>query len=239
MAGVEAQMDYYTYEKEVRITWGYDGRAYGNTPPSTQGASAQLPLVISTPYWPTVSIRLDEATVAIGGKLRRGGTVIELVEVIPPTPLYDPQSGAYSLETGLVGGRNYIYNEATAGRDMIMHLQKTLHDPSVLLVRFWDSKDMYLIDTNTETIQLVASSQATTNALYIPALDAFYPNAWKGDHLILGYVYVFYNGYDINGSLPTVLMDSDRNGSIESYVVPDQVAWTALGLGDANQFADW
>ena len=224
---VDASLFTHTWEKAVVINWTYSNAAVGHAAGTSQ--------VISLPYWPTTAVSLNDFEIIVAGKMRRGETVMETVAVPAPTLTFDIVTGEPTLVPNPVGAREYTYMESTVGRDMILFMRHMSDDPSCLLVGFYDSGDVYRFDPSTEVISLQASSSGSTGVV-APELATRFNYTWSGDHISLGYIYVLNHGV---GSDTVVLVDSNRDGTIDSHFVPSGADWAAQGLSDPANYTDW
>jgi len=226
---VKAKLNVHTDYKAIEILWSF------TDPITFKPAAARQ--IITLPYWPTDAIGLSDVEIAVGGKMSRGATVIETVEISTPTLVFDIATGDPTLIPSAVGDRAYVYLESTIGRDMVVWLRNMKYDTSNMLIHFHDSGDVYRLNLATEVLTLQASATPVTGVPYVPELAGTYDEVWGGDNIALGYVYVL-NEYGSPDSV--VLIDSNRDGDVDSHVVvADSATWASMGLSDAGNYSDW
>lgn len=218
-------------EKKLLITWRYNYIVEEQE--------------LALPYYPTTAIRKVHADpgkdmLCVAGKLEDGTTVVELITLQQPRFLLSYPTGTVYIRNQSVSTRRYIYHDSVEGRDMIRLIRSMSHNPELLLLKFEDSGALYTVDINTRSISAEASVDGVDGSLSIPLLANFYGGMWTGNHNTLGDVYVLVPSLEIlSGATPIVLIDSDTDGDIDSYLTPNQAEWDTHGLSNANNFTDW
>ena len=168
--------------------------------------------VIAVGYWPTVAEVVSSTTVLIAGKERSGDTRLERWIVVPPLVVEPVGGGATALGAQPVGDIEVLYDASVAGKDMIKVMHRVRGKPSSALVQFADSNVLYELNWNAAPFAL---TQVLTPATE-PALSNEYDYFFAGDHITNGFVYVFAD-FDAHFASPAlVLIDANRDGTIDA-----------------------
>jgi hypothetical protein len=185
-------------------------------------------------YWPTQVVGLHSRdTLLVAGKRRNGNTVIERWVVRDPLPIqsvdiHTGQTGPWRLKLRAPSSIEVIYDSAIENQDIVERFL-LLRTPGMVLVQFWDSNNVYSFDATESQaqLQLVASPDPGSGGLHIPALTRYFDQYLTGDHETLGHISLM-----LSNSYRIVFVDSDRDGTVESFLTPSDQEWTTLGLGD-------
>jgi hypothetical protein len=187
----------------------------------------------ATSYYPTDVIALTATRWCVAGKRTRGATVIELWTIQQHLALYaDGGGGPPIIRTAAITEIETVYDEAVQGRDMVALMCAKREDPDKLLVQFWDSKDLYELDLGSQQYTRVATPGQVQGVLQVPALDKAYCQFWSREHVSQGFVYVLSCSGTSLDSL--VLKDSDKDGSLDGWVVADTALWAQDCSSPAN-----
>jgi hypothetical protein len=204
---------YFLHGRTIQILWRQA---------ATQTCALQQ---IGTSFWPTsLSVLDDNQTLIVGGKRPNGNTVIESWTfaapefVNPPDRVPALRDPEYSVRT--------IYDAAEQGRDMVSHVLVKKGASNAFLARFWDSgnvEEFQCADGGAKH-HIVASPNVGLPGLHIPALSQKVGDAWAAEHVTHGYVYVFSSHAERLQSL--VLIDSNKDGTLDSWIDIAPDAWT-------------
>ncbi len=194
---------------------------------------------IATSYWPTTVAPLqDGRTLLVAGKRPDGNTVIE--SWLFRAPVLVPKDTAhaeYSLEPAVIDRVETVYDAALQGKDLVAHVVRKLGSTTSVLVQFVDSRAVYEFDLAAKPPKLtfVADPRATASIPAVPQLVQRYTHVWSADHKSHGYVYAFVNdGHDAVS--PLVLLDADRNGTLDGSLVVPLAQWSADGWETASNY---
>lgn len=240
--GIAGGVTWNIEEKSVTILWSW---THAGT--STEHLSTQVETVS---FWPTAAVGLGQGRIAVAG---RGAlnTIIEiwtLGSVVIPQPVYPigggpPQFGELNVP---VVRRSLVYEGATAGKETVAVL---LWNPVTaagflesMLVQFDDSKKFYALDVTTTmepTFTLVAepsNSGGGPSVIVAPVLDARFDDlhvtANHGTHGIAHKL-----GSPVGDpSQFVVLIDTDRNGTLDLVRTLTAQQWDSESWGDATAY---
>lgn len=218
---VEALAFWNTTEKQVFINW-----VYGDSP-----AQSVCQQVFSVSYWPTAIEALDGNRICVGGKTRRDQTVVE-VWSFGAHALHVEVDGTVTMIPGNRSQVQDVFVDKSVGRDMILAMFRNRGATNSMLMLFWDSRDLYTLDVDSEQYALAFAGGGT------PSLQNDFDGYWSGDHLTYGYVYGLIGGH-VGGTAaaPGYFCDSNRDGVVDTWTSVPAVDWGASGLGDAANFA--
>ncbi len=199
----------------------------------------------ATAFWPTEVASLGGNRLAVAGKARRTGhTVLHVWTMDPPSSIPPPGVEVGTGETLfpelalIVTDRDLVYDAAVPGRGLVQFMFANHGAPDEIFVQFWDSRDLYLLDMNTNDLSLVLSSSRGHGVPWVAALANDYEHRFSADHSAQGYVYVMAPAYESSDSAPDtlVLIDADRDGDLDSWRTYDEDAYSQLGLTNAEEF---
>lgn len=199
-------------------------------------SGAALEQRIALAYYPTTAILLAPGTLLVGEKNPRGATLVQAIDFQPPSA-FAMAGGGTALVANPITAIRTLYDESTPRRDMVRRLVVNRADPGRAFIWFADSSDLYSLELDTELLELVASPQAEAGALHIPDLADPFTRIWARNHAALGFVYVFDNEFAEHRD-PLVLMDTNRDGQLDSFAVTDGPTWVSLGLDDPQQYLE-
>lgn len=203
----------------------------------------------ATTFFPTELCVFRDGLCVAGKRGVSGYTVIEVWEFGPqelPDAYVDPSTGAtVHPDTELFPTDKFtIYDEKTPGRKLVRFMFRNAGSPIHLLVQFWDSKDLYEIDTTTgEFERIMTVDPLAGDCEYQPELaDTYYNDRWSADMLTFGYVYFLFDDGNGPTTFPKALMlvDADRDGVLDSggSMVLGHEEWASLHLSDGNQYVE-
>ena len=235
--GVKLEVRARTMAKEVPVRWRYFEE-------TTRTLVDDKREKYATTYWPLATLATRGDTVYVSGVRRNGKSVIEKWTFAEPMIGLDP---ADNSPTSVVPGDRLsvesLYNEDTPDRYLAVQLHSVRDAPQeTLLVRFFDSGDVYTINESTLEVDLLATASSTPpqGVFWEPSLlDPTYPvyGGTTYTHLQLGHMYLFRSQHVVSSDRRTiVLFDGDRNGTIDSVVAFDTEAWASAGLGLASNY---
>lgn len=199
--------------------------------PAAESRSRDFPLS----YWPTSIAPLDSlGNFVVAGKTIRGRTRVE--EFVLAQPLV--------IEVGLPGGGSTlvlsepamtsvteVFDEKSVGLDMIPHLIANRGESRRVFIQFWDSKNIYDLDLDSQVYQLAVSP--TAGALVVQHMNADFNTCWSFEHLDHGYVYVFFNS---NTGMRTAVMDTDKDGDLDYGAHMPPSLWSSMHLNDRTKY---
>src|SRR5690606_31040996 len=140
-----------TDAKRVVLSW----RWFPNHP-SAQGRKV-VDADYALRYWPTYAAGSGSNTLYVAGVRANGNTVIERWQFADPVPsVIAGQVGGHNLQPGDRLSVAVLYDEATAGRNMVaqMGIMAGSGDPRLVL-RFHDSKEVWALDPGTGALALL------------------------------------------------------------------------------------
>jgi hypothetical protein len=199
-------------------------------------------------FVPTATCVVDKSYLLVGGLSRQGKTIIEKWELSwpmeIPAPVIDLETGLSSVPVVLpsLGTKTRIYAEDVPGRTWVRNLcgLRRQGQAAEALVQFYDSNDIYTIDLATGHLTFLAT--AGSGATFtIPALTNHkYVAINYGDRSGIGYSYSFVRGYADQTTVPTViLIDVDRNGSIDNFLELNDAEWNSQGWSQQSNYANY
>ncbi len=200
----------------------------------------------ATSYHPTAVGVATESAIVVGGVRVTGETVIEVWSFVWPTM---PQPGPGNVVKTVAPFRktvNTLYSADQGGRRYVRSiapLQVQQGAVTHALVQFDDSGDVYSISLQNGSLSLVASPTAAGGVGPIPELGTFrHTNIEFNDHVGSGYVYIFggRGGWlsPVNEPSTLVLLDGDRDGTIDSEQVLLPAQWDQQGWADPASYID-
>ncbi len=221
-------------------------------PPQAPRTAASASQTFNTLYQPTYACGIGPRQIAVAGKEIGGDTLIEFWtfgQALKTEALTPPPQGGhrFALQAGLRTEKTEIYRQSGLGLDTIAQMTRMLgpEDSTLLLLRFWDSKDVYRLDWTTELLTRLASPQSGAfGALHVPELAFEDSSALRrGNHSLLGDVYIFPRRSGSDGVRDPfvstlVLIDSDRDGVLDDRLWLDGAGWVTHGLDDPANFVD-
>jgi hypothetical protein len=174
-----------------------------------------------TQYVPTTLLAPSPDSLLVAGKRDDGRTVIELwtfdASVLPPRRI-----------------ARTLYDEAREGRDMVALLLRVPGSGRSCLVQFWDSRDLYEMTLDSPaSLRLLASPTPKPGALTVPPLRRSFDQVWSADHVSRGFV------YQLGTESPEpslILVDADRDGRLDRYVLVSSAEWGESGWGDGTAY---
>lgn len=225
--GLRARMTYDTENKKVIVHWEHTGSLFA--------ATQEIPLS----YYPTEAIHYEGLDICVAGKFERGHTILELVSVPEPELALDAGTGqVIGLEPRQGVAKNDIFMEKLAGLDMVRLIKRMVHDESRLMIRFWDSGDLYDLDPSSGQYSLLASTQAGSGALPVAQLSEARPDAWSGHHITLGAIYVFLDQFD-DSVVPAIIRDANLDGVLDEVLSGDAMTWQVYDMSNVDSYHDW
>jgi len=218
--GLSGHAAYFTTAKKFTMTWRHS---------SGVGASQDIAL----PFYPTAICRNGMDVIYVAGRNQKGQTVVHAMTYTPPTVTVGG-GGAVSIGNAVVTNIDVLYHEATTGRDMIRFMRPTLFDSTKLLIQFWDSRDLYLLDTTSGAYTKVASSTASPGVLQVPSIQDHFDMVWFAEHVAYGYVYVLGSAkHDVNA---LIIYDMNKDGVFDGFLSIPKSQWATSGFESAVDF---
>lgn len=193
------------------------------------GPDLALYQTFATSYWPTAvsARRTDELIVA--GKRRSGNTVIERWTFEKPR-VVDVGAGSARLEAATVLRIDTLSDEAVQGRDIVLRLIAKPGAAQSILVQFHDSRDLCDLTWSGTAPELRLVASATSH----PALRASFTSWWSRDHRARGHVVVLHDEALVDSTF--VLVDADRDGSVERTMSVTDAAWLSEDWADETNY---
>lgn len=219
--GLIGHVAYYTNSKKLTMSWRH-----------STGASATQDIALS--FYPTALFRGGVDLLFVGGRNQLGQTVIQSMMYVPPTVTIG-SGGVVTIGTASVTGINVLYHEKTVGRDMVRFMRATLYNPSKLVVQFWDSRDLYTLDTASGAYVKIASPTSGAGVLQVTHLQDHFDKMWFAEHVSYGYVYVLLSAKH-NSVDPLVIYDTNKDGVLDGYLSIPRDQWATCGFESAFDF---
>lgn len=206
-------------EKKITIDWRH------------QSSGLHTFQEIPVSYWPTSITKgpNSDQAIAVAGKRRNGNTVIEEVVLVPPLVLPGPPI-TFTLRPP--SSIEAFYDEATQGRDMVVHMVPNKVAGRVI-AQFFDSHGVYSIDSSPPSTPpiLIAQPSPSPGVLSSAWLNNHFEVLWSGDHVDKGYVYVF------RSFKPLVLGDANRDGLVDFIEeIPTTADWISRDYADSAKY---
>lgn len=235
---------FFTAQKQVQVhwfaaaQWSIDGVA--ESPHSEKFAS------YATSYFPTEVTVLNDHTLLVAGKYSGTETVIEKWVFWWrrqfPLPISPVGGGQPIVEVTMpyLALRKEVYRDDIAGQRLVSKMTRMRHNGTSALVHFFDQGNVHLLDLTTDTLSLVASPAGGTPLGQVPGLTDAHDFMWSGDHLLLGYIYVFGTH-----SLPwrivdradtLVLIDSNRDGVLDTVDSVTDADWSNSTYANGHNY---
>ena len=231
---IRGAASYALANKRVDINWYF----------TVAGAPGQYqhPQVENVSYWVTDLANMGDNRIAVAGVDIRGKTLIEVWEFDDvPDLVANYVNGSLvvpHLNIGIVS-KTEVYREKTPGRKYVTEMFSNMADPDRLFVRFWDSKEIYDLDTQDSTIEKVLSPEAggDSSVMQAPNLEFAYNSYFSADHSDFGYIYWLFYDLNTEGSSYYILVmkDSNRDGSIDTSELVPPASWGPLGYNDPSK----
>lgn len=211
------EADFSAATQEVWIEWSRAG-----SEPTTEK--------LSVTFWPSAITYLGGDVVCVAGLEADGDTVIELWKLRDPLYVLDVRTGEGTIVGRGTSRRARVFESDEAGKSVVQNLMPMLDTGAAMLVQYWDSSDVYRVDTTTGQHVLVATNDPQSAATYVPALDAPHVVHWNGRHVDHGYCYVLGSAGQVKDI--TVLIDSNADSIIDVVNVYDLDEFVAEGFSD-------
>lgn len=202
-----------TPDKRMTIYWAYDDVGGGRVLNRLQ--------TLELAYWPTAAEQVKGALLVSGVRSTNGHTVIERWTLeYPPVPAHEADYGV------IVTSTETLYDARVVGMDVVRLMQR-VHGAAgpkgQVLLQFQDSNDLYYFDIDNPGYTLLYSP------VQVPGLDNdSLRSIWSGDHPEQGYVYVWQVETCVRYSEILVMLDGDRNGTLDQWHQLDEDQWEAL-----------
>jgi len=229
MTGFTGLIRYETSGKTISIEWR---QKLSDSVYTTHRGVQELAL----PFWPTDVVRIAPLRFCVAGKKRNGATVIQEFALGHPVLTTDLEGNARvhapvtSIET--------IYDEVAEGRDMVTHMFLDLASGTDLFVQFWDSNDVYHLDPATGLLTIAFSAIPLQGTPDTAELAKPFRRSFGGrEHATLGFVYGLHSP-DQPSLNCLLLVDSDRNGVLDTSMVLTPQEWKDLGMSDGANYDD-
>ncbi len=211
----EAAKGYATYSVELKkiyfkwlVTYGPDSQAFRSSQEETLS------------FWPTDVCGFGPDRLAVAGVDARGATVIEVWDLrdIPlPLPSYDASGNVNDPEitVPVIGRSVALFKDGVVGMQQVLHMCEFIGHPDTLLVQFFDSRDVYSLDTVTGSLELeITPGAGSSNVLSVPALlEDTRPEFQAMTHPTLGNVYSWSAYMTSDGTL--IVRDSSKAGVLD------------------------
>lgn len=188
-------------------------------------------------YWPNNAEWVSDSVLLVTGvSPRNGQSIIEAwsyeVPEGAPDVLPISQSNGQIDEVWLLPERDsvdLVFDSDEPSQQVITYAKENRGRPGHVFLRFASSGDVFDLDLASGVLEAVASSTAGVAPLHVPELSN--PGPWRVggmavDHQSEGLVYSLKTHmYDAADSVLILLLDSDRNGTIDSVVINDPTGY--------------
>lgn len=198
----------------------------------------QKPLEIRTEefsvdYWPTACETTADQHLIVAGKRSNGNTCIERCTLKKPLIRPDGRGGVFWSSQGRSEVVT-VYDAAQVGEDIVRGMIRKRGAADRVLVHFHDSRDLYELDVShapaTPKLILSHSDEAT--------LLGDFDHYVGADHSRFGYVYCFGSIDHPDEVMALMLMDSDRDGAIESHGPITGAQWAEQGFEQRSNYIE-
>lgn len=228
-AQFEAEINLACEGKRVRVIWRYAPAGDFRCP------AASLAEEFAVGYWPTAVESSANNRILVAGKERSGATRIERWTLKKPLVLGNPTGGPVSLSAQGQQDVTPVYDGSVVGKDMVCGLLRKRGSENKVYVHFFDSGDLYELDSSSEPFALTLMTSHTSQ----PALAVRYDSYAAGDHQQQGYVYVLSNRESL-GTVPAfVLKDTNRDGVIDWQGTMTTAVYQQQQLGDRTRWFEY
>lgn len=235
--GVEISLsaDVYTIGRAVWFEWSAKPPGAG-----LEGIVTSSVVEYTLPFWPTAfEGTWEPGTVYVGGLNDRGVTKVFRISVGQPVFGYSQSSGgevAPVIAPGSITHVEEVLSVKQPGKHLIAGIWSNLGDASRLMVQFHDSADVFDYHLSTESFTLLLSRENQAAIHVVPFLSARYDRAQRFVHADHGYVYSLGTS-GIHGPKPwIVLVDADRNASVDQVLLMAKPLWESMGFADASKY---
>jgi len=233
------------------LQWSSQHNAFGNN--KAQDGFQEF----STRFHPTANCVIDSSRILVGGITPAGRTIIEEWTLgwpeAMPTPVTSTTTGIVSVAVALVTvtDTRRLFDADEVGKKYVRNLceiRRADAPTESCIVQFHDSNDVYELNLGDSNMKLLASASISTGPLGLVvglgAKDHY--GVWFGDRLGVGYTYRLVRGHKVGplpatGSSPptVILVDGDRNGTIDSVLQLAAAEYQAQGWSDLANYASW
>lgn len=221
-----------TDTKQVKLGW----RFYSNFPTLNTGIVSHTQ-VFTTRYWPTYACGNGEDSVLVAGQDIAGKTVIERWDF--NMALLAPEAPA-GFEPAPRATVTPLYSDDEPGRQIVLQMRPMLAAPHKVLVRFLDSRDVWIFDTvSTTWTQIAGPGPSEPSGVLVQAALSGKFGALSGrDHVSQGHVYIFGapGSFVATNFVSVVLVDSDEDGDIDSTLALSNSAWASGAWSDPASY---
>ncbi len=219
-----------TAAESVTATWKY----VPNWPSAT--GSKSLVQNSRTAYWPTTVTPFPGGGLIVAGMRRNGNTVIEkwTLEQLTFDVIAD------RIIPGNRDSVQVLYDAKIQGKDLVHNIANYPGLPGPqFLVFSHDSRACWRFDTSTSSWVKLAAPVAEAGVLAVPELNKVFNGMSSMNTVQHGYLFHLREGLS-DMELPNTsslgLLDHDRNGTLDSYVVFTEGVWVSMGLSDPSNY---
>jgi hypothetical protein len=208
----------------------------------------------ATAYWPTYALPAGPYRLCVAGKRTSGETVLErwTFAATNATGKHCPSVDPPDPDACYANAQNWNLPPRTRvdplivlapddPRGTIRAMFPSLKSADVMFVYYNSSRELYAVDVAANTQALQASPTGSASLLSVPDLKSEFRRFWSADYTNKGYCYFL--GPSLGVLYPEmpnhtlVLIDSDRDGKIDSAQPISAKAWTTDGWGDVANIA--
>ncbi|MBL8860814.1 MAG: hypothetical protein JNK02_02285 [Planctomycetes bacterium] len=209
----------------------------------TAYAVVSPPMADVAPNGTTSTLRLF-----VAGRGDRGHTIVEEwqferndVNGPSATAVIDSQAGVttYKWRVPARSLTKELLRTDLASHDTVMWMMPNRGDPSVVLLQFWASRDVYALRVTDGTLTLLASASGGSSALFVnPNLASRFSTYWAADRVDMGFVYVLgCSGWSTPIDVQAVVfVDSDRDGAIDHCRELSSALWAQEAWQDTSKY---
>lgn len=208
--------------RRVVLTWMH--APSGNFGP---GLAALADQEIALRYFPTAVDFANPDRLIVGGRTSAGRVVVEAITLVAPQPL-QLADGSTVLALRMPAEVKLVFDQPLSTYGMVEMIGANRGLPGRSFLRFTGVDDLHQLDWS--ALHPVAPVVALPSSAEPLLSERFYKSLCAGDHQDLGYVYILRPDPPREGQRPLYLIDSDRNGVIDTHAAYSPTQARELGL---------
>jgi len=227
----------------------------------TKGGSIvnQQVQTISVQFYPTACAKIDDSSILVSGmKPSNGADVVQKWTFSWAGGLPSPYVNSNGYDEVDISIPNVSKSTVYLGADPkiatwsticgIAVLRKSIGLPQEAVIMFRKPSELALLDLNSGGLRLLAGS--SVNSGPFASVSSLGQGQFSGirvkDHVADGFVYRLLVGRSEFASMPgatdvteLLLIDSNRDGALDSFKELSPAAYEAQGYGDLNNYKEW
>jgi hypothetical protein len=218
--------------REVELEWRYF------VGPPAEGRMTTTSSRIAFDGIPTALAALDDGVLIVAGEGRDRRTRLERIDLGPAE--IDAQTP--SVRAGEPIARRTLWECDAPGRRVIAHLARLPGEGAPRLAALmWDSPEVVAFDLEAKTCSRLAALHASgeVGVLEVPELASTYHTLSVRNHRRHGYVLLLGTAaFDVvrEDDRTLVLVDGDRNGTLDRRMLLDAEGWIREGFADEESY---